>query len=63
MKRFKKFDSDDEESRLEYEALLNDPKVEILKEMPSFDKTRGNRLLIAVWWIETGLWDLEKRGA
>jgi len=58
-KRVKKFDIDDELERLEYEKLMNDPNVEIMDEMRSYDKTRGNKMLITVWWVETDPWDLD----
>jgi len=58
-KRVKKFDIDDELERLEYEKLMNDTNVEIMDEMRSYDKTRGNKMLITVWWVETDPWDLD----
>lgn len=57
-KKVKKFDIDQESERAEYEAIMNNPNVEILEEMRSYDKTRGNKMLITVWWEESDTWDL-----
>lgn len=58
-KKVKKFDIDDEAQKEEYEQLMNSPTVHILEEMRSYDKTRGNKMLITVWWEERDIWDLE----
>jgi hypothetical protein len=58
-KKVKKFDIDDVTERKEYERLMDNKQATILDEMRSYDKTQGNKMLITVWWEETGLWDLD----
>lgn len=58
-KRVKKFDLDVVDDHLEYEGLLNNPVVHIIEEMRAYDKSRGNKMLITVWWEETEIGSLD----
>jgi hypothetical protein len=58
-KRVKKFDIDLESDLTDYEILLNDSRVTIIEEMRAYDKSRGNKMLITVWWEESDVGSLD----
>jgi len=59
IKKIKKFDIDDDAQRLEYESIMNNPNINILKELPAYDKSRENKMLVTVWWEECTRWELD----
>lgn len=50
--RVQKFNLDDPQDRGMYEALLNNPDIQITRDQVTFDRTKGNQALIIVWWKE-----------
>lgn len=57
-KRVKKFVLDDESDREEYEGLLNDENVKIIRDEFMYDKSRNNQALVTVWWEEKDPWSI-----
>ena len=52
MKRVDKFNLDIPEEKAQYETLLNDPEVVIVREEFMYTKNAAASPLITVWWIE-----------